>query len=993
MANADGYHTSKNPRKKSRQKNAPKRSNYCTIPSGPKRNHDDGRENNRALLLSTVVAKQYNNNMETSNTEAHSASTRFELTTTDKQQQMGKTSAVRVGVRVRPFTSKEISASRSTESVLTCIRADTQEIRLGSRRFTYDAVFDESVSQEALYQSVAGPLMENFLEGFNATIMAYGQTGSGKTYTMGSEAHDDTEISAQTGIIPRFMRDLFANLEKRKELSSSPDNIGPVLTEYNLTASFLEVYGEDVHDLLVPTRPSVPIREDASGGVVCVGLTEFPITNAEDSLQVLHEGTMHRTTAATLMNLTSSRSHAVFAVTLVQKTVAPASNETSPTTTVSRLTFVDLAGSERMKKTGAEGERAREGIKINEGLLALGNVINALADQKKIDEGKKVHVPYRQSKLTRLLQDALGGNSQTLFLACVSPSDTNASESLSTLHYANRARNIRNAPVQNVDAGLLELRRLRAWSQILQNELLRYKFGSDDASENPGKVDGELLIRGEVQQYLHELHTIALKDTGTSSCGSSFPTNLTMVPLSTKAASKNLKSPGAPSTFAEPNATDADMTMNQSILDNFDPALLTEVNPDHEMAILNQLLELQHRDQAFDDEQKEENAALEKVEGELAEQETLLLQLRDSLKVYHNIKNKYEILMAEVQQLETEKAELASQLEKATADPTQGCSSAIQRQLDKVERSLVRARNESRKHRDQYRTLEKEQQKCLVLERKITDLKNGRAAMIKKQRDAAARHREYTETKTREIVALKRKERNAEKKVSKLQTEVQIHKRNLEKRQQFIQKLNDKLKQTESHLMKLLSTRQRNLQDRMSIIHNRSSIVNRFSVLPMDLDGFQSESSTEVKSARFLVDRFISEKVSRFQLEKQYQGRVEEYAAAMKDMVNAVEELRKLRDELAPDPDILSDALQAVEEAELKVELIAADVESIRSQMTEKSNLEEMEAKLSTIVESQTPNVLRTLLIGMLDQQIKSEVRLGCLLTNICTPQRCLTLV
>ena len=789
---------------------------------------------------------------------------------------------------------------------------------------------------------------------------------------MGSEAHDDTEISAQTGIIPRFMRDLFANLEKRKEVSSSPDNTGPVLTEYNLTASFLEVYGEDVHDLLVPTRPSVPIREDASGGIVCVGLTEFPITNAEDALQVLHEGTMHRTTAATLMNLTSSRSHAVFAVTLVQKTTVPTSTEVTSTTTVSRLTFVDLAGSERMKKTGAEGERAREGIKINEGLLALGNVINALADQKKIDEGKKVHVPYRQSKLTRLLQDALGGNSQTLFLACVSPSDTNASESLSTLHYANRARNIRNAPVQNVDAGLLELRRLRAWSQILQNELLRHKFGSDDASEKIGTVDDAILVRGEVQQYLHELHSITLQDTGASNFVSSVPTNLTMVPPSINGAIKSIPS-GGPSTAVEATAMDVDMTMNQSILDNFDPALLAEVNPDHEMAILDQLLELQHRDQAFDDEQKEENAALEKVEGELAEQETLLLQLRDSLKVYHNIKHKYEILMAEVEQLETEKAELASQLEKATADPTQGCSSAIQRQLDKVEKSLARARNESRKHRDQYRKLEKEQQKCQVLEGKITHLKNGKAAMIKKQKDAAARHREYTETKTREIVALKRKERNAEKKVSKLQTEVQIHKRNLEKRQQFIQKLNDKLKQTESHLMKLLSTRQRNLQDRMSIIHNRSSIASRSSILPMDANGFQSASSTEVKSARFLVDRFVSEKVSRFQLDKQYQRRSEEYAAAMKDMVSAVEELRKLRDGIAPDADTLSDALQAVEEAELKVELIAADVESLRNQMTEENKLAEMEAKLSTVVESQPLNVLRTLLIGMLDQHIKSE--------------------
>lgn len=788
---------------------------------------------------------------------------------------------------------------------------------------------------------------------------------------MGSEAHDDTDISSQTGIIPRFMRDLFASLEKRKEVSdSSSTSSGPALVEYDLTASFLEVYGEDVHDLLVPSRPSVPIREDANGGIVCVGLTEFPISTAQDALQVLHEGTLHRTTAATLMNLTSSRSHAVFAVTLKQKMAVPSSAEQTTTTTVSRLTFVDLAGSERMKKTGAEGERAREGIKINEGLLALGNVINALADQKRINEGKKVHVPYRQSKLTRLLQDALGGNSQTLFLACVSPSDTNASETLSTLHYANRARNIRNAPVQNVDAGMLELQRLRAWSQLLQNELLRHKFGANDKSEPMGKIDDEILVRGEVQEYLQELQSLALQENGNSQACSS----LAFLPVTN--APKCFTSPTPMDTDGSPTLMDIDVTMNQSVLENYDPALLAEVNPDHEMAILNQLLELQHRDQAFDDEQKEESQALKEMEGELAEQESMLLQLRDSLKVYHNIKNKYEILMTEVQQLEAEKTQLATQLEKATADPSQGCSSAIKKQLDKVEKSLARARDETRKHRDQYRRLEKEAQKCQVLERKITELKNGRATMIKKQRDAAVRHREYTEAKAREIMALKRKERNAEKKVSKLQTEVQIHKRNLEKRQQFITKLNDKLKQTESNLMKLLSTRQRNLQDRMSVIHRRSSVTTRSSVLPMDREGIAPASSSEVKSASLLLNHFIEDRVTHFQVEQQYQRRVEEYGIAMKDMLTAVDELRQLKNQDIPDSETLSDALQSVDDTELKVELIAADLENLRTQLKEKESADEMETKLLKVMANQPVSVLRQLLIGLMDQQILSEVRI-----------------
>jgi Kinesin motor domain len=317
--------------------------------------------------------------------------------------------------------------------------------------------------------------------------MAYGQTGSGKTFTMGSEVHAELEILSNTGLIPRFMNALFENL------GSAPDN------DFRLETSFLEVYGEDVHDLMDVSRASLPLRDDSCGGVVCAGLTSKQVKSAQEAAQVLHEGTSNRTTAATLMNLTSSRSHAVFTVTLTRN---GANN---------KLTFVDLAGSERLKKTGAEGERAREGIEINKGLLALGNVINALTDEDRMQNGaKKKHVPYRQSKLTRLLQDALGGNSQTLFLACVSTTDTNASETLSTLHYANRARNVQNAPIRNVDVAKSDAHHLQAYVSVLQAELIRLKFGGGSTSESPtGEVSEELLSQKEVSAYLATLHLLA----------------------------------------------------------------------------------------------------------------------------------------------------------------------------------------------------------------------------------------------------------------------------------------------------------------------------------------------------------------------------------------------------------------------------------------------------------------------------------------------------
>jgi len=186
---------------------------------------------------------------------------------------------------------------------------------------------------------------------------------------------------------------------------------------------------------------------------------------------------------------------------------------TTETTIVSRLTFVDLAGSERMKKTGAEGERMKEGIRINVGLLALGNVINALADEERLSKGEKAHVPYRQSKLTRLLQDALGGNSQTLFLACVSPADTNASETLSTLQYANRARNIKNTPIKNLDPALLELQKLQIMMTFLKHELAREHFSLGKANLSPSAFQTD-----EIRQYLISIDEKIAKQYGSSRC-------------------------------------------------------------------------------------------------------------------------------------------------------------------------------------------------------------------------------------------------------------------------------------------------------------------------------------------------------------------------------------------------------------------------------------------------------------------------------------------
>ncbi|KAI9000288.1 P-loop containing nucleoside triphosphate hydrolase protein, partial [Gaertneriomyces semiglobifer] len=398
--------------------------------------------------------------------------------------------SVKVAVRVRPLSPKEVlSSAQECISYIDgtpqlCIGPSVGNNDLFSstlslahpaqKSFTFDHVFNTNSTQAAVYEECVQPLVDRFLEGFNATVLAYGQTGSGKTYSMGTGL--DTAEPEDHGLVPRAIYYLFDHL--RDQALSNPEGF-----KYEVYVSFLELYNEEIVDLLNPKPKDttgwggLSIREDA-GKIVWHGVKDIPVSSPEELLTLLEKGSLCRTTGSTDMNAASSRSHAIFSVTLKQQkwTAAPQNDTSKPNTPtpnetpvpsvrdddsrpetpsthpdgsyqnlVSKFHFVDLAGSERLKRTNAEGDRKKEGISINQGLLALGNVISALGD----DTRKGAHVPYRDSKLTRMLQDSLGGNSQTLMLACVSPSDTNYGETMNTLNYANRARNIKNKVVIN----------------------------------------------------------------------------------------------------------------------------------------------------------------------------------------------------------------------------------------------------------------------------------------------------------------------------------------------------------------------------------------------------------------------------------------------------------------------------------------------------------------------------------------------------------------
>ncbi|KAH8387539.1 hypothetical protein KR093_007683, partial [Drosophila rubida] len=358
--------------------------------------------------------------------------------------------SVTVALRVRPLVKSElergcrIAVQRTVDGVpqVTVNRNDS---------FTYNYVFDRTDTQQSIYESCVRSKLKKLLHGYNVTILAYGQTGSGKTYTMGTAFNG--VMDENVGVIPRAVHEIF---EETAAMEAD--------CHFKITCSFVELYQEQFFDLFSPNKreeSTVDIREDKNR-IVIPGLTEVEVTDAKHVTDQLMRGSSGRAVASTAMNETSSRSHAIFTLTVV------ATRKTGQkSVTTSKFNLVDLAGSERCSKTLASGDRFKEGVNINKGLLALGNVINVLGSGQTTG-----YVPYRQSKLTRLLQDSLGGNSITLMIACVSPADYNVAETLSTLRYADRALQIKNKPVVNVDPHAAEVLMLKDIIQKLRMELL-----------------------------------------------------------------------------------------------------------------------------------------------------------------------------------------------------------------------------------------------------------------------------------------------------------------------------------------------------------------------------------------------------------------------------------------------------------------------------------------------------------------------------------------
>ncbi|KAK3046245.1 hypothetical protein LTS18_013411, partial [Coniosporium uncinatum] len=375
-------------------------------------------------------------------------------------EQDGEETNINVVVRCRGRNDREVRENSGVVVSTDGIKGKNVELSMGpsalsNKTYHFDKVFSPAADQTMLFEEVVAPMLDEVLAGFNCTIFAYGQTGTGKTYTMSGDITNTLPLPDAAGIIPRVLHSLFAKLEGEE-------------SENSVKCSFIELYNEELRDLLsVDDTVKLKIFDDNSrkghSATLVQGMEESHIKSASKGLQLLREGSHKRQVAATKCNDLSSRSHTVFTITVYMKRTTDAGEDY---VSAGKLNLVDLAGSENIQRSGAENKRAAEAGLINKSLLTLGRVINALVE-------KGSHIPYRESKLTRLLQDSLGGRTKTCIIATLSPAKSNLEETISTLDYAFRAKNIRNKPqINSMVSKKTLLKEFTAEIEKLKSELI-----------------------------------------------------------------------------------------------------------------------------------------------------------------------------------------------------------------------------------------------------------------------------------------------------------------------------------------------------------------------------------------------------------------------------------------------------------------------------------------------------------------------------------------
>ncbi|TPX55052.1 hypothetical protein PhCBS80983_g05643 [Powellomyces hirtus] len=396
------------------------------------------------------------------------------------------TENVIVTIRCRPFSQKESAAGHKK---IVAIDPQTAYISLTSpksetdvKSFTFDAAFDETCKQQEVYDSTARVIVDAVLSGFNGTVFCYGQTGTGKTFSM----QGISDVPELRGIIPQAFHHIFSHISHRSTEK-----------KFLVRVSFLEIYNEEIKDLLIKQPKGgrkiagLELKEHPETGVYVKDLGTHVVKSVPEMEALMTLGNKNRSVGATLMNENSSRSHSIFTITVESSEPGADGKDRI---VAGKLHLVDLAGSERQSKTGASGDRLKEATKINLSLSALGNCISALVD------GKSSHVPYRDSKLTRLLQDSLGGNAKTLMIATLSPASYNYDETLSTLRYANRAKSIKNKPKVNEDPKDAMLKQCQEEIEKLKMALAARQKGAGGAQPGQPRVITKVIKKTVVKK-------------------------------------------------------------------------------------------------------------------------------------------------------------------------------------------------------------------------------------------------------------------------------------------------------------------------------------------------------------------------------------------------------------------------------------------------------------------------------------------------------------
>ncbi|XP_038172731.1 chromosome-associated kinesin KIF4A [Arvicola amphibius] len=706
---------------------------------------------------------------------------------------------VKVALRCRPLVSKEIS--EGCQTCLSFVPGEPQVVVGNDKSFTYDFVFDPSTEQEEVFNTAVAPLIKGIFKGYNATVLAYGQTGSGKTYSMGGAYTAEQEHESTIGVIPRVIQLLFKEINKKSDF------------EFTLKVSYLEIYNEEILDLLCPSREKtqINIREDPKEGIKIVGLTEKTVLVASDTVDCLEQGNNSRTVASTAMNSQSSRSHAIFTISIEQRKKNDKNSNFR-----SKLHLVDLAGSERQKKTKAEGDRLKEGININRGLLCLGNVISALGDDK-----KGSFVPYRDSKLTRLLQDSLGGNSHTLMIACVSPADSNLEETLNTLRYADRARKIKNKPIINIDPQAAELNHLKQQVQQLQVLLLQAHGGTLPGSINVEPSENLQSLMEKNQSLIEENEKLSR---GLSEAAGQTAQMLERIILTEQANERmnakleELRQHAACKVDLQKlveTLEDQELKENIEIICNLQQVITqlsdeavacmtatidTAVEADAQVEISP---DTSRSSTAFSTQHALRQAQMSKelieLNKELALKEALakkMTQNDSQLQPIHflykdNIKN----LELEVLSLQKEKEELVLELQTTKKDVNQAkLSERRRKRLQELEGQIADLKKKLHEQSKLLKLKESTEYTVSKLNQEIRMMKNQRVQLMRQMKEDAEKFRQWKQQKDKEVIQLKERDRKRQYELLKLERNFQKQSTVLRRKTEEVAAANKRLK-------------------------------------------------------------------------------------------------------------------------------------------------------------------------------------------------------